>query len=171
MNRLYLLGGAGVVILVIFLTVWHQRKTETKIVSRILPADVQEKLIIDPTHHSLIILSDKGTKAITLPNRPSSIEVLKNGKLRLNVPQYGWEHSPFIGIGYSTQLNDYIGLDLWYWKQIDLGTSFGFDRNLKIRTLGFPIVISYTVYHNMRLSIGVEPFGEHNIHGLISVRI
>ncbi len=156
----------------LILAFFHQKHTDKVINSKILLPDVEEKLIIDPTHHSLIIINASGTKAVTLPARPSSVEVLKNGKLRLNVPQYGFEHLPFVGIGYSTQLNDYIGMDFWYWKKLDIGTAFGFDRDFKIKTLDFPIIISYTVYHNMRLSIGYDFIGaEKNVHGLVSVRI
>ncbi len=156
----------------IILAFFHQKHTDKVIDSKVLLPDVEEKLIIDPTHHTLIIIDRAGTKAVNLPNRPSSVEVLKNGKIRLNVPQYGFEHIPFVGIGYSSQLNDYIGMDFWYYKKLDIGTAFGFDRDLKIKTLGFPVILSYTVYHNLRLSVGYDFIGaDKEVHGLVSVRI
>lgn len=148
-----------------------QTKRDVRIASKILAPDVAEKIIINPNKHTLVIISNKGTEALSLPDHTSSIEVLKSGKLRLTVPHWGYEVEPFIGIGYSTQLNDYIGADFFYWKRLDLGAAFGFDRNLKIKALDFPVILSYTVYHRLRLSIGVEPFGEHSVNGLISVRI
>lgn len=164
--------GIGLIIAgLLFLAYKHQQKTDTNTTSRSLKPDVQEKLIIDPSHHSLVIVTPTDTKVTTLPNRPSSIEVLKSGKLRLTVPQYGYELSPFIGIGYSNQLNDYIGCDFFYWKRLDIGTAFSFDRDLKVKSLGFPVVVSYMFYHNVRLSIGLEPFGSHAVHGLISVKL
>lgn len=170
MNRLFIYG--GVLVLVITLGVWkYTQKRDVEIVNTHLAPDVKEKIIIDSLHRRLSIITDKESKLIQLPDRPASIEIRKDGSVKIIAPQTGFEHAPFIGIGYSTQLNDYIGMDFYYWKQLDLGAAVSFDRNFKIKALDLPVLISYTVYHRLRVSIGIEPFGDHNIHGLLSVRI
>ncbi len=149
-----------------------QRKRDTIISNPVLAPGVKEKIIINPLRHSIVIVTPEGTKVTNLPDRPSSIEIFKDGKVKVMAPQWGYEAVPFIGIGYSNQLNDYIGLDVFYWKRLDLGTAFSFDRNLKVKSLGFPLVLSYTVWHRARLSLGYEIFGPtHTIHGFVSVRI
>lgn len=170
-NRYTIIGLCLLIVSIVGLWVLTHKR-DVKITSKILPPDVKEKLIIDSLHHNITIITEKGLKVINLPNRPSSIEVMKNGKVNVMAPQFGFEHIPWIGIGYSNKLNDYIGMDFYYWKQLDLGTAFGFDRNLKIKTLDFPLIISYTVYHNTRISLGYELFGpDKQIHGLVSLRL
>jgi len=172
MKRSLILISIGVIIFSILLGLRAcQAKRDKGIVSPILRADVDEKIIVNPSKHSLVIINRQGTQALVLPDRASSIEVLKTGKLRLTVPQYGFIVSPFIGIGWGGQLNDYVGCDLFYWKRLDVGMAFSFDRELKIRSLGFPLVLSATIWHNMRLSLGYEAFGSKTIHGFVSVRL
>lgn len=149
-----------------------QRKRDVGISNPVLGPNIKEKIIVNPLRHSLVIITAEGTKATTLPDRPSSIEILKDGKVVVHAPQWGWEAVPFIGIGWGGQLNDYIGVDGFYWKRMDVGTAFSFDRDLKIKALGFPLVLSYAVWHNTRLSIGYEAFGPtHALHGFVSVRL
>ena len=158
--------------LVITTGLWfYSHKQNVDIKSPILGPGVREKVIIDSLHRKLTVITDKGPEILSLPDRPASIEILTTGVVRVSAPQFGYEHSPFIGIGYSKQLNDYIGMDFYYWKNVDFGAAVSFDRNFKIKALDTPVVMSYTIYHRLRISVGVEPFGEHNIHGLLSVRI
>ncbi len=148
-----------------------QKKRDTQIANPILAPDVKEKITINPLKRTLIVATQTGTTVTTLPDRPSSIELLKNGKVRVSAPQWGFEAIPYIGIGYSRQVNDYIGLDFFYWKKLDAGFAFSFDR-LKVDSLGLPLTLSYTVWHNLRLTVGYEMIGSHkDIHGLVSVRI
>ena len=153
----------------LFLMLNHKR--DAQIVSPILGPGIREKIIIDSLHRRLTIVTAKGSDTLSLPDRPSSIEISNEGTVKVIAPQFGYEHTPFIGIGYSKQLNDYIGMDFYYWKSLDLGAAISFDRNFKVKALDMPVVLSYTVYHRLRISVGVEPFGEHSIHGLLSVRI
>lgn len=149
-----------------------QRKRDVNISSPALGPGVKEKIIVNPLRHSLIVITADGTKVTRLPDRPSSIEIYKDGRVKTTAPQWGFEHTVFVGIGWGGQLNDYIGIDYFYWKRLDLGTAFSFDRNLKIKALGFPLILSYTVWHNTRLSLGYEAVGPtHAFHGFVSVRL
>lgn len=170
MARIYLYGGLTIVL--ILTVIWfYTHKRDVDIKNPILGPGVKEKVIIDSLHRKLTVITDKGLQLIQLPDRPASIEINKDGTVKVTAPQTGFEHAPFIGIGYSNKLNDYVGIDFYYWKALDLGAAVSFDRNFKIKGLDIPVLISYTIYHRLRLSIGVEPFGEHKVHGLVSVRI
>lgn len=138
----------------------------------VLKEDEAEIILLDPTHRTITTVTHAGTSVRTLPDRPTSVTVKKTGEIVLNSPQMGLETRPYIGIGWAGQLNDYIGLDFFYWKRLDVGFALGFDRDLKIKSLGLPLTISYSVYHNTRISIGYELFGPSRIlHGLVSVRL
>lgn len=148
-----------------------QKKRDTEIANPNLPPEVKEKIIINPIKRTIIIATKSGTTVTTLPDRPSSIELLNTGKVRIRAPQWGFEALPYIGIGYSQRVNDYVGLDFFYWKKLDAGIAFSFDR-LKVNSLGLPLTVSYTVWHNLRLTVGYEMIGsKKDVHGLVSVRI
>lgn len=165
-------GGIVLLIIAVLLGLWFkQKKRDTEIANPNLPADVKQKIIINPVKRTLIISTASGTTVTTLPDRPSSIELLNNGKVRIRVPQWGFQAMPYIGIGYSRQVNDYIGLDFLYWKRLDLGLAFGFDR-LKVESLSLPLTVSYTIWHNLRVTVGYSFVGQNkDVHGLVSVRI
>lgn len=172
MKKYLIIGGGSILLAALLLLLRScQQKRDTEIANPNLPPDVKQKIIVNPLKRTLIISTQAGTTVTTLPDRPSSIELLNTGKVRIRAPQYGFEIIPYIGIGYSRQVNDYIGLDFFYWKKFDLGVSLSFDR-LKIDSLGLPITASYTVWHNLRLTVGYELIGPRkDVHGLISVRI
>lgn len=169
----YLITGGLIVAIVVALFGLRscQKKRDTAIANPNLSPDVKEKIIINPLKRTIIIATKNGTTVTTLPDRPTSIELLNDGKVRVRAPQWGFEAIPFIGIGYSRQVNDYVGLDFFYWKKLDAGLAFSFDR-LKVDSLGLPLTLSYTVWHNLRLTVGYEMIGSRkDIHGLVSVRI
>lgn len=169
----YLITGAVIIAIVagLFGLRSCQKKRDTAIANPNLSPDVKEKIIINPLKRTIIIATKNGTTVTTLPDRPTSIELMNDGKVRVRAPQWGFEAIPYIGIGYSQQVNDYAGLDFFYWKKLDAGIAFSFDR-LKVDSLGLPLTLSYTVWHNLRLTVGYEMIGPRkNIHGLVSVRI
>lgn len=171
--KTYLIRG-GIILLIIALLVglwFKQKKRDTEIANPNLQPGVKEKIIVNPVKRTLIIATKTSTTVTTLPDRPSSIEFLDNGKVVVRAPQWGFQAMPYIGIGYSRQVNDYIGLDFLYWKRLDLGFAFGFDR-LKVDSLSLPLTVSYTVWHNLRVTVGYNFVGQSkDVHGLVSVRI
>lgn len=172
MKKYLIISGIVVAIVVALFTLRScQKKRDTEIANPNLAPDVKEKIIVNPLKRTLIIATPTKTTVTTLPDRPSSIEFMKDGKVRVKAPQWGFEAIPYIGIGYSQRVNDYIGLDFFYWKKLDAGVALSFDR-LKINSLGLPLTVSYTVWHNLRLTVGYEMMGPRkDIHGLVSVRI
>ena len=169
----YLITGGVVIAIVVTLFGLRacQKKRDTQIANPNLPPGVKEKIIVNPIKRTIIMSTKTGTTVTTLPDRPSSIEISDTGKVTVRVPQWGFEALPYIGIGYSQQVNDYVGLDFFYWKQLDAGVAFGFDR-LQVGSLSLPLTISYTVWHNLRITAGYSFVGDRKeVHGLLSVRI
>lgn len=145
-----------------------QTKHDMAVNSPVLSQDVREKIVINPLQHTIAVVTKGSVSVTTLPTRPSSIELLTNGTLRVIAPQYGFEAVPFIGLGFSRSLNDYIGCDFWYWKRLDVGAAVGFDR-LSLDKASIGVMTSFTVWHNTRLTLGVDTAG--HVHGLVSVRL
>lgn len=169
MNRIALYIGLALITVCSVIWVTHRDK---KIADTTLQPGVAEKIIINPPKRTLVIVTKKNTKVTTLPSRPSSIDIYENGKVKVNAPQWGWEVNPFIAIGWSNQLNDYIGVDVFYWKKLDLGVAVAFDRDLKVKNFNMPVMASYTVWRSVRLSLGYCFLGKDRLfHGAVSVRI
>lgn len=146
-----------------------QTKRDVEIADTRLAANTSEKIIVNPLKRTLTVITAHGETITVLPDHPSSIEIMKSGKVKINSPQQGFEAVPFIGIGYNRSLNDYLGADFYYWKRLDLGAAFSFDRDLSFRNVSLIGFISYTVWNNSRLSVGIDTRG--GVHGAITVRL
>jgi hypothetical protein len=133
-----------------------QKRHDIATLSPNLRPGVREKIIVNPKHHSLIVITRTETKASTLPDRPSSIEFMDNGKVKVNSPQFGTEFSPFFGVAYA--LRGGIvggGLDVLYWKKLDLSFGFGTNPSL-IQDASLFVGVSYFVYSNTSLMLGMD---------------
>src|ERR1700686_828490 len=131
-----------------------QKKHDLATSSTILAPDVKEKLIIDPRKHTIVIVSRDGTKVSTLPDRPSSIEILNNGKVRVNSPQFGTEIRPFLAGAYTLNGGKLgAGVDLVYYKRVDVGLGFATNPTYVQDTTIF-IGVSMFVYSNTSIMLG-----------------
>lgn len=130
-----------------------------------LAPGVVDKLIVDPDKHTLIVVTSSKEEHLFLPDRPSSIEINKNGQVTVTSKQYGTEIKPFGGVGYSDSFRLYGGVDLAYWKKLD-GGLFG-SASLKYPVRLGPC-FSYTVYDNTRLTLGID--NAKDINGFVSWR-
>jgi len=119
--------------------------------SAVLPLADKEQIIIDPVKHQLISLT-QGSKPVTLtlPDRRSTIDILKDGTVKINSPQFGYEHSPFVGVFYSNALRYGAGVDGLYFKKLDLGIGGAGGAGCTSVAIA---QVSYTVYDNVRLGI------------------
>src|SRR5229473_686209 len=99
-----------------------RRTTDTKnMLPAVLPSNEVERIQVNPDNHTLTIVTKTGTKTVTLPDRTSTIDVLKTGGVKVTSPQFGLEHHLFIGIAVSDDARLGIGADMFYWKRLDLG--------------------------------------------------
>jgi len=133
----------------------------------VLPDGDSEQLIVDPMKHTVTIVKSTGNQTLFLPDHPSTIDILKNGTINVTFLQYGWEHVPFIGAGYSDKLRYGVGLDGAYWKHLDLGVGVETDSGFK-DTRVF-VGLSYTVKDNLRLTLTFDH--KQTIGALMSLRI
>jgi hypothetical protein len=91
-------------------------------VSTVLPSNDAEQITVNPDTHQLVILRPGGKRIIeTLPDRTSTIDVLKNGTVKVTSPQFGFEHHAFLGLLGSDHVRLGAGMDGLYWKRLDLG--------------------------------------------------
>ncbi len=146
-----------------------QTKQQEQIASTTLRANVQEKIVINPTKHTVTITTAKGTKVTHLPDRASSIEVFHNGSVKATSPQFGYEQRPFVGFGFSHVWKIVAGADLIYFKGLDLGPAVMFAPNNPFDTMRFAGVLSYTVTSNTRVGVSIDHLGTFGL--FVTVRL
>jgi hypothetical protein len=139
--------------------------------SPILPKNDTEQITVDPGTHRITILTPSGPKTETLPDRPSTFDIHKDGTVTISSKQLGFETKPFIGIGLGEGVRVYAGADLGYFKRLDLGLGFASPRLSKgdltdIRGL---FKVSYNVYSNTSINLGYDT--SKTVHVFLSVRL
>ena len=133
-----------------------QKRHDQNNLSTVLAPDVRQKITVDPRHHSLVIISRDGSSVLTLPDRPSSIEIMNTGKVKVNSPQFGLEASPFLGAAFSLRGGLLgAGLDILYWKRLDLGLG-AVVNPVYVQDTSVFLSISYRVWSNTSLAIGLD---------------
>ncbi len=146
-----------------------ETKQQEQIASTTLKAGVREKIIINPTKHIVSVTTSAGTKVTHLPDRASSIEIFKDGRVKATVPQIGYEHLPFIGYGFSHVWKVTAGCDLVYFKGLDLGPAIMFAPNNVFDSMRVAGVLSYTVWSNTRVGVSIDHLGTFGM--FVTVRL
>jgi hypothetical protein len=134
----------------------------------VLPLNDAEQITVDPSTHQLVILRPNGERIVeTLPDRPSTIDILKNGTVNVTSKQFGFEHHMFIGLLGSDHLRVGAGADLWYFKKLDLG--IGIADQMGAYT---PIVFGKVTWNvKGNLQVGLIYGSNKYIGGVLAVRI
>jgi len=159
---------AGIVLVALFAFLKFRscdKKKDTKTSSEGLNPGVVQKVIINPVKHTVTIVTPTKTETLFLPDRPSSIEINKEGETRLTSPQWGTELRPYAGLGFSEHPRLYLGVDWFYFKRFDTGVFLSEDKSLMCRA---GLSFSYTVYDNLRATFG---YGGNAVHFILSVRL
>lgn len=129
----------------------------------ILPSSDNEKIVVDPSTHKITIINASGSHTNFLPDRPSSIEVRKTGEVVVTARQAGVEHALYFGGGFqSDNVRVCSGVDLLYYKRVD-GGLFISDEIKDLRTPRIGVSLSYTVWHDTRLTLGFDNVGSPNV--------
>lgn len=152
----------------------HACAKSKPLIPSVLPPNDTEQLLIDPVKHKITILTPSGPKVITLPDHITTIDIHKDGTVKVTAPQFGFETRPFIGLGLGQGLRLYAGADLGYWKKLDIGLGVGTPRlldksGMQFNDVRIGVFTSYNVYDNTRLTLGLDT--QKTIHLLLSVRI
>jgi hypothetical protein len=135
--------------------------------SSILAPGVVEKVVINPGTHKLSIITSRGTQELFLPDRPSSIEIEKNGKAVITSRQWGTELKPFIGFQFSNVGRLAFGVDGLYYKRLDLGVGAAWQIGTTHAPVGL-CKLSYTVWSNTQAGITYDTGSR--VGGIITVR-
>lgn len=167
MKKIYVTLGLWVVFFVGF---WFFRSCDNKqdegTVSTTLAPGVVEKIVVNPYTHKLSLIRPEGMQELFLPDRPSSIEIDSKGKTTVTSRQWGTELRPFVGFHYSNAGRIAAGVDLLYYKKLDLG--LGMASQIGNHTpIGF-VKLSYCVLSNTQ--IGVTYDTGARVGGIITVR-
>ena len=132
----------------------------------VLPVEDKEQIKVDPVKHTITIQTPTGTKTVTLPDKVSTIDIRKDGTVKVTSPQFGFQLRPFAGAYYSDALRFGAGADLGYWKRLDLG--LGIAGGSSAHTVVFA-QLSYNVWDNLGASLTYDHLG--HIGGGITIRI
>ena len=123
----------------------------------VLPKEDSEQLVIDPRRH-IITINKPGQKSTTvdLPDKVTTVDIHKDGAVKVDAPQWGTEVSHFLGgaFGSDIRLRASVGLNLLYIRRWELGGGLLLDSNIH-DTRVFAHV-SYNVYSNYYVSGGVD---------------
>ncbi len=108
-------------------------------------------------------LTKKGTASVWCGKRKlrlapqASIEIRKDGTVRITSRTYGSEISPFIGLGIDAQARGRgaLGVNLFYWQRYEFGggLTVGAGASAPIRAF---VHASYNVWNNTHMSAGVD---------------
>lgn len=126
-----------------------------------------EQILFDPIHKSVIINKPGSTQTLTLPDRPTVIDIHKDGTTSVTSPQSGFEHRFFIGVHVSDHIRVAGGMDGYYLKKLDLGGGIAGQLGNHI-----PIIfgqLAYNFYSNCRVAVS---YGTNRyIGGTLTVRL
>jgi len=133
----------------------------------VLPPQDLEQIRVNPDTHQLIIQTAKGIQTVTLPDRTSTIDVLKNGMVKVTSPQMGLEHHMFAGAVLSDHARIGVGMDAFYWKKLDLG--LGIADQIGSYT---PVAFAKATYNiKGNLQVGLVYQSNKYVGGIVAVRI
>ncbi len=133
----------------------------------VLPSNDKEQIIVNPVKHQLILVRPAGNEVLTLPDRVSTIDIHKDGTVSVTSPQFGVEHRLFGGAHVSNTFRIAVGMDLLYYKRLDLG--LGAASRIGISTPILFTQVSYNVWSNCR--VGVAYGTDRFIGGTLTVRL
>lgn len=133
----------------------------------VLPPNDAEQLIVDPRSHTITIKRPGKTTVTHLPDRPTVVDIQKDGTVKVTASQYGLEHRLFLGAGYSDALRFGLGMDGLYWKALDLGA--GIQANTHASDARAFIGLSYTVKDNLRMTVTYDH--KQTVGAMLTLRI
>jgi len=119
-----------------------------------LPRNDKELIVYNENRHTITVTTPKGTE--THYSRNPTVEIRKDGTVKVNVHTFGVELRPFLGAGYSDTGRAYTGCYLFYFRQFDAGASFGWTANANKPAFQPMLSIGYNVWSNTSINIGVN---------------
>jgi hypothetical protein len=133
----------------------------------VLPANDTEQITVDPSRHIISILTPAGRRTETLPDRPSTIDVRKDGTVKVTSSQMGLERHWFVGVVGADHARVGVGVDGLYFKRLDLGVGIAGQLG-SYDPVGFA-KLTYSVKGNLQLGLVYQ--NNQYIGGILAVRI
>ena len=137
--------------------IWLKHKIHDVIVPPqiTLPKNDKELITYNENRHTITVTTSKGT--VTKYSRSPSVEIRKDGTVKVDANAWGMELRPFLGIGYSDTGRAYIGCNLFYFHQFDAATSFGWTADNTKPVFQPMLSLGWNFWSNTSLSIGANP--------------
>ncbi len=120
----------------------------------VLPANDKEIVSYDENRHTISVTTAKGTTRQY--SRNPSVEIRKDGTVKVDTHTWGTEVRPFLGVGYSDTGRVYTGCQLFYYRQFDAAASFGWTVDGTRPTFQPMLSIGYNIWSNTSLNIGIN---------------
>lgn len=120
----------------------------------ILPKEDKEQIIVDTRHHTITRVTEKGTQVTYLPEKPTVIDLRKGGDVVVHSPQYGYQVRPYVGLVFSDDARGALGLDLFYFKRLNVG--MGMALRFDGRDGRLYAALSYNVSGNMYAAVTLD---------------
>lgn len=120
-----------------------------------LPSKDKELIVYNENRHTISVTTAKGTT--TAYSRNPSVEIRKDGTVKINKDAWGTELRPFLGVGYSDTGRAYAGFQLLYFHQFDAGASFGWTADANKASFQPMLSISWNFWSNTSLNVGANP--------------
>ncbi len=114
-----------------------------------LSAKDREEVLYNSTSHILTIVTSSGT--VREYTRNPDIHYQKDGKVIVNRKLFGLEVSPYLGVGYSSRANAYVGVNLLDAWRFDAGVALALGGSTR------PLLsLGYNVWSNTSINVGLD---------------
>jgi hypothetical protein len=120
-----------------------------------LPKNDSELITYNENRHTITVTTPRGTE--TTYGRNPTVEVRKDGTVKVDANAWGAELRPFLGVGYSDTGRAYTGCYLFYFHQFDAGASFGWTADANRPAFQPMLSISYNFWSNTSINLGINP--------------
>lgn len=120
-----------------------------------LPANDKELITYNENRHIVTVTTPAGTT--TAYSRNPSVEIRKDGTVKVDAHAYGLEFAPILGLGYQDTRRVYLGVNHFYFHQFDVFTTLGFPTSNHYILVEPMTGVSWNFYHNCALNVGVNP--------------
>jgi hypothetical protein len=121
----------------------------------ILRKNDKEAVSYNSNTHILTVQTPTGTK--TEYTRNPVIHISKAGVVTVQRKLFGFERSPFIGLGYSDSLRGQLGVSWAYAWRFDVNTQLAISTDKTLVGIKPATSLSYNFYRNTSLFIGFNP--------------
>jgi hypothetical protein len=119
----------------------------------VLPKNDKEVISFNERRHIVSVTTAKGTIREYAKN--PTIEIRKDGTVKIDRHLVGFEIEPFMGFGYASRPVVFLGADVFHFSHLELNGSIGFTSN----SLAIYTGVGYNFWGNTSLNVSVNPIG------------